>query len=216
MTNTIIHIDPDPILAVLDKRGWTKDSWEAEDGRVCAHQAIRLCSPQPGDAYLIERVAARQGWGVDWNDDDNTTEADVRALLSHGVDVTDADLAETFGPQWRAVVNLVRRAVVLTAYEAERLRAAQVAAQGVAWGAAWHAASGAASGTAQLAARDATWFAVQGPAPTRVAAMAAALAVVTWDLAIPDGPYTHAHRDTLIRPWRDAIGLPDGLVENQP
>src|SRR5690606_1508449 len=136
-----------------------------------------------------------------------------------GVDVTDTDLAETFGPQWRAVVSLVRRAAVLTADEADRLAAARDAAARAAaldaraaWdaardarAAAWAAAGGAASAAAshRSAAAVAAW----------AAARAAAGAVVTWDLATPDGPYTLAHRDLLIGPWVEVCGLPEGLLD---
>ena len=126
---TIIHIDPDLPLHVLDEHGWTQGSFESGDGKVCAHGAIRLCAPVPGDAYLIEQVEGRLGrHSTGWNDDDSTTEADVRAWFAQGIDITDADLEATFGPQWRAVVSLVRRAAILTSDEGARLDAAGDAA----------------------------------------------------------------------------------------
>lgn len=196
MTETIIHLDGAKPLAVLDERGWAQGAWTDGAGHVCAHQAIRLCSPQPGDAYLIERVADRLwGRGAGWNDDDATTEADVRGWLGAGIDVTDADLAETFGPQWRAVVEIVRRAAVLTDDEVERLDAA--------WGAAWGAAL------------DAAWVAALGAAldAAGAAAWGAARGAVTWDLATADGPYTFAHRDLLMASWAEVCGLPEGLID---
>ena len=230
MSETVIHLDGALPLAVLDERGWTQGARESAGG-VCAHQAIRLCVPVPGDAYLIERVARASGHGPDWNDDDATSEADVRAWLAEGIDVTDDDLAEVFGPQWRAVVALVRRAATLTADEAERLlRAARGAAGGAAWdaagGAAWGAAGGAARGAAWDAAWDAAgdaaggaawgaaWGAAGGAAWVAAwdAAGDAARAVVSWDLAVDDGPYTTAHRDLLIGPWVEVCGLPEGLI----
>ena len=202
MSETVIHLDGALPLAVLDERGWTQGARESAGG-VCAHQAIRLCVPVPGDAYLIERVARASGHGPDWNDDDATSEADVRAWLAEGIDVTDDDLAEVFGPQWRAVVALVRRAATLTADEAERLLRA---ARGAAGGAAWDAAGGAAWGAAWGAAGGAAWVAAWD------AAGDAARAVVSWDLAVDDGPYTTAHRDLLIGPWVEVCGLPEGLI----
>lgn len=187
MTETVIHIDGSLPLAVLDQRGWMKGAWEVPDGPVCAHQAIRLCAPVPGDAYLVEQVAARKGRGTEWNDTPSTTEADVRAWLGAGINVTDDDLAETFGPQWRAVVSLVRQAATITADQAQAL------------GAAWYAA--------QEAAQEAAWYAAWG------AAQDAARGAVTWNLATADGPYTHEHRDLLIGPWRSVFGLPEGLED---
>jgi len=139
MTKTIIHIDGALPLAVLDEKGWVQGAWST-DGGVCAHQAIRLCAPQPGDAYLVERVADVQGWGTGWNDAQGRTEAEVRARLGAGVDVTDADLLAVFGPNWLAVVDVVRRSAVTTADEASRLGAAWDAAWSAARGAAWSAA----------------------------------------------------------------------------
>jgi hypothetical protein len=220
MSETVIHLDGDLPLAVLDERGWVQGAWESAGG-VCAHQAIRLCAPVPGDAHLIEWVAKAHGHGPDWNDDDATSEADVRAWLAEGIDVTDDDLAEVFGPQWRAVVSLVRRAATLTGDEAGRLRAAWGAAGGAAGGAAWVAAWGAAGGAAGGAARVAAWGAAWGAARVAAGGAAggaagdAAWAVVTWDLATGDGPYTEARRDLLIGPWVEVCGLPEGLIERE-
>ena len=199
---SVIHIDGAELIAQLDAHGWTQGYWTDDDGRICAHQAIRLCSPKPGDAMLIERVADRQGWGPDWNDDESTTEADVRALLARGVDVTDEMLADTFGPQWRAVVRLVRRAAAtLTADDVVRLDTAWDAARG----AAWDAARGA-------AARNAAWSA--GWSAGWSAVGDAALAIATWDLATDDGHFTPADRDLLIEPWLTIDpGIADDIVE---
>ena len=221
MSETVIHLDGALPLAVLDERGWVQGAWESAGG-VCAHQAIRLCAPVPGDAHLIEWVAKAHGHGPDWNDDDATLEADVRAWLAEGIDVTDDDLAEVFGPQWRAVVSLVRRAATSTGDEAGRLRAARGDAARVA---AWDAARDAAGGAARVAAWDAAGGAAGGAAgdaaggaaggAARGAAWDAAWAVVTWDLATGDGPYTEARRDLLIGPWVEVCGLPEGLIERE-
>ena len=193
MNETVIHVGGDDLASMLEGH-WRQGRYSGDDGAMCLHGAIRQCCPVPGDAHLIERVEARLGrWSTSWNDDDDRTEAEVVELARRGWDITDADLAETFGPQWRAVVSVVRRAATLTADEAKRLAAAWDAA----WGAAWDAARAAARG----AARDAAW--------------GAAWAVVTWDLATDDGPYTTAQRDLLIGPWVEVCGLPDGLIERE-
>lgn len=214
---TVIGIDGGELVAVLDERGWTQGSYDGHEG-VCLHGAIRLCAPLPGDAAIIEAVASHQGWGPRWNDDEDRTEAEVRALSARGIDITDEALAEVFGPQWQAVVSLVRRAAVLTVDEAQQLDAAG----GVAWDAARAAARVAAWDVAGVAARAAAWDAAWGAARDAAggaawaaggAAWGAAWAVATWDLATPDGPYMIAHRDLLIAPWAAVCGLPDGLLD---
>ena len=112
--------------------------------------------------------------------------------------VEELPAAQVFGPNGEAVVALIERCKTLTTDEAKRLNAAWDAA----WGAAWDAARGAARGAALVAARGAAL----------VAARDAAWAVVTWDLATPDGPYTIAQRDLSIGPWREVCGLPETLA----
>ena len=228
----MIHIDGTELIAQLDEHGWAQGVWTASDGAICAHQAIRLCAPQPGDAHLIEAVATAQGWGTDWNDDAETTETDVRARLAGGVDVTDSDLADVFGPQWRAVVRVVRKAAALTPCEADELAAARYAARGAARDAARNAARnaarraarGAARNAARRAARDATWYVawyVAWDATRRAAWYVAwyaakyatwdvAWVAVVWDLATPDGPFTVEQRDLLISSW---LAIDPGLVD---
>ena len=136
----VITIPEADLVAILGDRGehWVQGRWE--DGvSVCLHGAIRRCQPIPGDAYLIEQVARRQGWGTGWNDASSTSWPMVRERLAH-IEVTDADLVDTFGPQWVAIVALVRRTAVLTADEAQRLAAAWAAARAAARDAAWAAA----------------------------------------------------------------------------
>ena len=191
MSEMTIHVGGDELADLLAGH-WTQGTFSNGDGDLCLHGAIRRCCPVPGDAYLIEQVEDRlDRWSTSWNDGEDRTEAEVVALAREGWDITDADLEATFGPQWRAVVALVRRAAVLTKTEARALSAAWNAAWGAARDAAWNAARG--------AARDAAWD--------------AALAVAAWDLATWDGPYTIAHRDLLIAPWRQVIGEPTDLIE---
>ena len=224
MSETVIHVDGDAAVKVLDEHGWTQGDYGGGDGPVCLHGAIRLCQPVPGDAYLIEQIEqVKDRWSTGWNDDVDRTEVEVRSVLAGGLDYTDADLAETFGPQWRAVVSLVRRAAVLTEDEALRMRAAgdaaRAAARAAAWGAAWDAAwdaagdaaRAAAGDAARAAARAAAWDAARAAA--RAAAGDAARAAATWDLAPPDGSYTFAHRDLLMAPWVEVCGMPEGLID---
>lgn len=174
-----IKIPLDKIDARLDNGNlWTTGwgNYESPDGETCLHGAIRYCQPVPGDAYLIEQVGARFGFGVQANDEASSW-AEVRAKVP--AEITDEMLADTFGPQWEAVVALVRRAAVLTEGEAERLRVTWDAARGAAWGA------------ARDAARDAAWD--------------AAWALAVRDLIDQHG-FTQEHYNTLTRPWASVIG----------
>lgn len=220
MTETIIHLDGTLPIAVLDQRGWAQGAWESEHG-VCAHQAIRLCELRAGDAFLIEQVAEdRWGRGPTWNDELDTTKAQVRAWLAAGIDVTDDDLCWTFGPQWQAVVNIVRQCAEtdMNYLDEENLLPVPGAA---------------AREEARHAARQCVWFrdefshacvsaaqrAVAGALGDPVYPCAyyvahdAVIAVTTWDLATEDGLYTIEMRDLLMRPWWKCFGLPDGLVD---
>ncbi len=218
----VITIPEADLVAILGDRGehWVQGRW-GDGVSACLHGAIRRCQPIPGDAYLIQQVARRQGWGTSWNDASSTSWPMVRERLAR-IEVTDADLAGTFGPQWGHVVALVRRAAVLTADEAQRLVAAWVAARDAAWAAAgaardaawvaardaaWAAAGAAgaaagAAGAAWVAARDAAWAAAGA---ARDAARDAAGALAVRDL-IGEHGFTQAHYDTLAGPWRTVIG----------
>jgi hypothetical protein len=207
---TIIHIDPEAPLHILDEHGWVKGSYDA-DGRVCLHGAIRLCQPVPGDAQIIEQVAHRQGWGTGWNDSDDTTEQMVRDRLALGIDITDEDLADTFGPQWRAVIHIVRRTAVMTKDEAQRLSVAWSATESVAWSVAWSVARSAARSVAGYVAWSVAGYST-GYAAGHSAGHSAGY-VVTYDLATIDGPYTIAQRDLLFAPWIEVMGPIEGLIE---
>jgi hypothetical protein len=226
-----IKIPEADLLELLGENGehWMQGAWY-DDESMCLHGAIRRCSPQPGDAFLIEQVAARQGWGTGWNDAHDTDWNMIRQRLAH-VEVTDADLADTFGPQWEHVVALVRRAAVLTADEVQQLIAAWVAvwdaarvavwvaARDAVWVAVWDAARNDAQDAAWDAARVAAWVAVWDAAryaardaawdAARYAAWAAARdaarALVARDLIGQHG-FTQEHYDLLTDPWVSVIG----------
>jgi len=220
---TMIRINETDLLTMLGENGerWVQGRWGNAE-RMCLHGAVRRCSPQPGDAFIIERVAESQGWGTDWNDATSTTWSMVRARLAH-IEVTDADLANVFGPHWEHIVALVRRAAVLTADEARQLASPWDTAWHTAWhaarSAAWEATRGAAWGTARDTARDAAWdtaweaaqrtaedaaFATVGDVPWD-AAWIAAVALVVRDLIGQYG-FTQEHYDLLTGPWRSVIG----------
>ena len=73
-----------------------------------------------------------KGFTEEWNDAGIRSADDVLAALRATV-VTDEDLAETFGPQWAAIVALIRRAAALTEREAQDLDAAWDATRDAAW-----------------------------------------------------------------------------------
>jgi hypothetical protein len=221
--NPIITIAEADLLAILGDNGehWVQGTWGDDEGSVCLHGAIRRCQPISGDAYLIQQVADRQGWGTSWNDGGDTTWPMVRERLAH-VEVTDADLADTFGPQWGAIVALVRRVAVLTVDEVQRLAAAWDAVDtawdavdtaraaagdaGDAWDAAWVDAWVAAWDAG--AARDAwaAWAAAWGAARAVAGAAGAAAAVLAVRDLIGQHGFTQEHYDTLTMPWRTVIG----------
>ena len=186
----------------IDAHGWTQGRMEDEHGATCLTGSLRACAPQPGDWRIGAAVARHLGHAESWNDADERTEGEVTAWL-RTVEVTDDDLAETFGPQWVEIVALVRRAAVLTEAEASRLVAARYAA----WNAAWNAARVA----ARVAARDAAWNAAcnaawnaAGDDASDVAVYTATTLVVR-DLIGQHG-YTQDHYDALTWPWRQVIG----------
>jgi hypothetical protein len=150
-------IDIRPVVANLEAREWVQRAEVTDSGAVCAHGAVMTCKGlAPGDEHIIRAVMRSQGLTESWNDAVGRTKAEVFDKLAH-IEVTDAALAETFGPQWEAIVALIRRAAVLTPGEAERLSSVTAwdTAGDTAGGAAWDAAWGAACSAAWDAARDA-------------------------------------------------------------
>jgi hypothetical protein len=195
MTTTIIHIDLDAVDRRLHHgelwaHGW--GDFTSPESATCLHGAIRYCQPVKGDAYLIEQVGARYGFGTLDNDNADTWDSLKAKVIP---DITDDMLSDTFGPQWEPIVALVRRAATLTFNEVWQL----VAARDVAWdgarGAAWDAARG--------AARDAAWDAARGAAWDT--ARDAAWGLVVRDLIGQHG-FTQAHYDLLTQPWATVIG----------
>ena len=120
----------------ITEHGWTQGTFTASDGAVCLHGAIKSCTPVDGDTGIIRAVMRYKGFTEEWNDAGIRSADDVLAALRATV-VTDEDLAETFGPQWAAIVALIRRAAALTEREAQDLDAAWDATRDAARDAAW-------------------------------------------------------------------------------
>ncbi len=216
MTKTIIHIDPDPIFDILGRDGerWGKGwgDWSfSHVTKTCLHGAIRRCVPVKGDAYIIEQVGARFGFGTSFNDEDGWEP--VRDRIAQGFDITDDMLEETFGSNWAVVVNVIRTVAEATKEQFDRLHAA--------WGAVLINARDAAGD----AMRDASWDA--GRTAERIAAGEAVAAAggdgaraAVWDVVraavlhdlIGRHGFTQEHYDALMAPWIAVFGDPFLLV----
>ena len=174
------------VVANLREREWIQGEMRNGDA-VCAHGAVQTCQGlRPGDEHIIRAVMRTKGVTEGWNDESGRTKEEVLDRMAF-IEVTDADLEETFGPAWRMVIAVIRRSAILTAAEAKDLAAALgaawAAARAAAWGAAWAAARAAARG----GARDAAW------------------AAVVSDLVGQHG-LTQEHVDTLMAPWVQVLG----------
>ena len=195
----------------IDQHGWAQGQFETDDGKVCLLGAVRRCTPVPGDWYLVERVIHRRRRADAWNDAKDRTADEVTAYLREHADVTDEELADAFGPQWREIVAQVRVISGATPQQLSDLAAARFAARFAAWDAAWAVAGAAAGAVARFAAWDAAWAvagAAAGAAAGAVAgdaARAAAWALATRDL-IGTAGYTQEHYDLLTGPWRKVFG----------
>ena len=118
------------VIDNLKARVWIQGEEQRPDGAVCAHGAVMTCQGlRPGDEWIIRAVMRTKGLTEGWNDQSGRTKDEVIAKLGLLVGVTDADLAETFGPSWALVVAVIRRAALLTPQEATDLAAARDAAR---------------------------------------------------------------------------------------
>ena len=203
-----ITIDTEQVLNTLGHDGehWVQGVWETPEGGMCLHGAIQKCQPKPGDACLIRQVARREGWGIGFNDEAEGWSV-VKNRILEGLEVTDQQLEETYGPNWRYIVTLTRQAASLTEEQAERIgaawNAAWNAAQDAAWSAAWCAAR-------RTAARNAAWSAAWSAA--RNAARNAdgdvvgdAVGNAAYALVVRDLIY-YEHYQALAGPWESVMG----------
>ncbi|MFH5209229.1 hypothetical protein ACHIPZ_13645 [Antrihabitans sp. NCIMB 15449] len=200
---------PKSAALYIAEHGWTQGTEVEADGRVCLTGALRLCSPVPGDGYIAREVFRRRGHAEGWNDKGGRTAGEVIRYLAE-TEISDDNLAQTFGPQWREIVDQVRAISGATPAQIERLGAAWGAARDdAAWGsardAAWDAARDAAWHAARDAARAAALGAAWGTDAALGAARDAAGALSVRDLISKNG-FTQEHYDILTGPWRKAIG----------
>lgn len=129
--NLLPHLAADYIR----EHGWTQGTEQDVDGHVCLTGALRLCSPIPGDGYIAREVFRRRQRAEGWNDEHGRTSDEVITYLAES-EITDEELAETFGPQWREIVAQVRAISGATPQQITDLDAARDAARAAAWDAA--------------------------------------------------------------------------------
>ena len=203
MNEPVIEIPVDEILSKLEHgEAWIQEAWENAEG-MCLHQGIRVCQPRKGDAFIIEQVADKQGWGVDWNDDDGRTFDDVKQTLVEHREILPHELEAVFGPQWLQIVDLVRSAAELSVKERRALCAVTDFDMDRPWDTALNAARlegrEGAIGATGSAAVEAVMHSAQS------AAQATAWALVVRDL-IGQHDFTQEHYNLLTKPWAIVIG----------
>ena len=222
MTINTLATLPSLAAEYIRGHGWTQGAEQDGDGHVCLTGALRLCSPVPGDSYIARAVFRRRNRAETWNDTNGRTADEVIDYLA-ATTITDAELAEVFGPQWQEIIAQVRAISGATPQQIEDLAAAWDAARDAAWyaardaarnaarDAAWDAASSGARAAAWYAAWDAAWDGAWDAASAaardaaRDAASAAASALSVRDLIGQHG-LTQAHYDLLSGPWRQVMG----------
>lgn len=193
----------------LDEHGWTQYEMESNDGSMCLVGALRHCSPQPGDWLIAREVYRHLGHGEDWNDAKGRTAEEVTAWLrTHPV--ADTTLETAFGPQWRAIVTLIRQAATMTREQARALGSAWGTDNIRRWNTAADVVRKAAETTNRGNAEDAACDAASEAAANASTDAAKALSVA--DLVGQHG-LTQNHIDTLLAPWISVMGDPrPGIV----
>jgi hypothetical protein len=206
----------------LEEHGWVQDEERLDTGEVCLTGAVRWCAPRNGDEYLVRGVLRRRGRAESWNDAEGRTGGEVLEFL-RSASVTDADLADTFGPQRQQMVSLVRRIAQLydgplfEPWDATYVLYADSRDDSrddsVIWSVPWAAARDASQAAAYAASRahswdascDASWAASDVASDvSRAVSCAAAAALHTRDL-IGDR-FTAADYTTLTQHWVTAVG----------
>ena len=200
----------------IDRYGWTQHEMQDDDGSLCLVGALRHCSPQPGDWLIARAVYRRQRHAEAWNDEKGRTAEEVTAWLREHP-ITDAEIEAMFGPQWKVIIRLVRKAVTTTDDQAAALDAAWTTADVIAMDAAWTIVRDAAYlearedawANAGFVSWDATWLSGWTPDSNaaRDAVWNVAKALVVADLV---GQYglTQEHIEALMRPWVSVMGDP--------
>lgn len=173
-------IDTTPAAEYIKTHGWTQGAMK-RDGAVCLTGALRECDLKPGDWLIARAVYRAQEHAEGWNDDLGRTKQEVIDYL-RAHPVTDDNLEEVFGPNWKSFVRLVRRVAVSSGEEVDRIdRIPAMLDAGIA---AENAVRGTSRERGASHACDAVWCAA--PYGTSYAAWDAALAVIVRDLITED------------------------------
>ncbi len=106
---------PSRAADLIEQRGWVQHSEQAADGRLISTGSweigltggLRFAATQPGDYTIAQAVFAERGRDELWNDERGRTKKQVLAAL-RSTDITEAVLADVFGPRWEEVMSVVR------------------------------------------------------------------------------------------------------------
>ena len=117
------HVIRDAIALIGEPGRWMQN--QMDDGaRVCAHGAVLRQHCTPGDEHLWRLVMRTKGLDEEWNDAAGRTSAHITVRLNMLVNhVTEADMIEAIGPNWKAVRGFTRRVAALTTAEIHGLSA---------------------------------------------------------------------------------------------
>jgi len=187
----------DGAVKVLSIPGvWAQGNYD-RGGRVCAHGAVLRQHCTPGDEHMWRAVMWSKGLTERWNDETGRTVDQVISRFAEVRDATEADMEATFGTQWRAVRDMIRRAAVLTPDEADALSVANP--HELAWSEALDAIF--------VDPLEPVWSAISNVilkmlwhSPAAYTVRAAALALSMRDTLDP------AHYRTITQSWADVIG----------
>lgn len=100
----------------ISDQGWLQNRMEDEAGRVCVAGALRACATTDTDRAVTLAVLRATGHGEEWNDAAGRTETEVLGYLAAAT-ITDDDLTGLLGPNWRHMLDLLRRSEHLTSEE---------------------------------------------------------------------------------------------------
>jgi len=205
MSETLDRHVIDEAAQLLEQPGvWTRGTYD-HDGHMCLIGAVLRPNCQPGDNHMWRTWLNRNGLDEEWNDILAIDATEVVTRLRTLPDPTEGDMAYMYGPQWRAIRDLRRRAAVLTTDEVVRLNA-HAPLLSNAWGAprekAWYEAQQAARGASS--GHQSGWY--DAGEAYEVPAVSFALAALAVRDLIGQHGFTQADYDLLTAPWAAVIG----------
>jgi len=126
---TTLRDVPAAAARYIQRVGWTQGSGEVTDTKKTLTAALRWCAPTVADGFIAREVFRRRGRAEEWNDVTGRTQSEVVAYLA-GSEITDDDLAATFGSQWQEIIGVVHRSAGFRPDELLDLRDASFAWNG--------------------------------------------------------------------------------------